>query len=67
MSIGNVTYDETITSEELKEQALIWKQSPDPSESLDAERGNTIDIWLTVDPTKIQETPEAEKPENSFF
>jgi len=67
LSIGNVTYDETITSEELKGQAIIWKQSPGPDEPLDIEKGKAIDIWLTVDPTKIQETPEAEKPENSFF
>ena len=67
LNIGTVTYDESITSEELKEQAVIWKQSPAPDETLNSEMENTIDIWLTVDPTKIQETPEAEKPENSFF
>lgn len=67
LNIGSVNYDETITSDEQKAQGVIWKQSPDPAEVFEVTRGTAIDVWLTVDPAKVQETPEAENPENSFF
>lgn len=67
LSIGTITYDESVTSEEQKIQAVIWKQSPDPATTFDIDRGSAIDIWMTVDPNKIQENTEKEKPDNSFF
>lgn len=67
LNLGTVTYDESFTSEDQKAQGLIWKQNPDPTETFDVPRGTSIDVWLTIDPTKLQEKPETEKPENSFF
>lgn len=67
LSVGTVTYDESISADEEKTQAVIWKQSPDPSTTFDIERGSAIDIWMTIDPDKIQENTEKEKPDNSFF
>lgn len=67
LTLGTVTYDETVVSEDQKEQAVIWKQSPDPAVSFDIERGSVIDIWMTTDPGKVQQNTETEKPENSFF
>ena len=67
LNVGVITYDESFTSEDQKTQGLIWKQSPDPAETFDIARGTSIDVWLTIDPTKLEEKPEAEKPENSFF
>ena len=67
LNVGVITYDESFTSEDQKTQGLIWKQSPDPAETFDVARGTSIDVWLTIDPTKLEEKPEAEKPENSFF
>lgn len=67
LTIGTITYDESFTSEDQKSQGLIWKQSPDPSQAFDAATGTSIDLWLTIDPTKLQEKPETEDPENSFF
>ena len=67
LNLGTVSYDESFTSEDQKTQGLVWKQSPDPSETLDVAKGTTIDLWLTIDPTKLQEKPETEEPENSFF
>lgn len=67
LSIGTISYDESVTSEEQKEQAVIWKQSPDPAVTFDIDKGSAIDIWMTIDPTKIQENTETEKPDNSFF
>lgn len=67
LNIGTITYDESITTEDQKIKGLIWKQSPDPTEVFEVARGTAIDIWLTLDPTKLQAKPEAEKTENSFF
>jgi len=67
LNVGNITYDSTFTSEDQKIKGLIWKQSPDPKEIFEVSRGTAVDIWLTTDPAKLQEKPEAEKPENSFF
>ena len=67
LNIGAITYDESFTSEDQKAKGLIWKQSPDPKVTFDVARGTSIDIWLTIDSTKVQGKPEKEKPENSFF
>lgn len=67
LSQGTVTYDESITTEDQKTKGLIWKQNPDPTEVFEVAKGTSIDIWITIDPTKLQAKPETEKPENSFF
>jgi len=67
LNTGIITWDESITTEEQKTKALIWKQTPDPTEIFEVARGTAIDIWLTLDPTKLQAKPQAEEPENSFF
>lgn len=67
LNIGTVSYDESFTSEDQKTQGQVWKQSPDPTEVLEVERGTSIDIWLTVDPAKLQVKPETKEPDNSFF
>jgi len=67
LNVGNITYDESFTSEDQKIKGLIWKQTPDPAEVFEVARGTAIDIWLTLDPTKLQAKPDSIKPENSFF
>jgi beta-lactam-binding protein with PASTA domain len=67
LNVGTITYDESFTSEDQKIKGMIWKQTPDPTEIFEVARGTSVDIWLTIDPTKLQAKPEAEKPENSFF
>ena len=67
LSIGTVTYDESFTSEDQKSKGLIWKQTPDPAETLEVAKGTTIDLWLTMDPEKLKAKPETEKTDNSFF
>jgi len=67
LNAGIITYDESITTEEQKIKALIWKQTPDPAEIFEVARGTAIDIWLTLDPSKLEAKPETEQPENSFF
>lgn len=67
LNLGTVNYDESFSSEEEKTKGQIWKQSPDPAEIFEVARGTSIDIWLTIDPTKLVAKPETEEPDNSFF
>lgn len=67
LNVGTINWDESITTDEQKNKALIWKQTPDPAEIFEVARGTAIDIWLTLDPTKLQAKTQEEAPENSFF
>lgn len=67
LNIGTVTYDESVLYESQKAKAMIFKQTPDPAEVFEVTKGTAIDLWLTVDKTKLEVKPEEEKPDNSFF
>jgi beta-lactam-binding protein with PASTA domain len=67
LTIGNVTYDESVLYESQKAKAMIFKQTPDPSEVFEVNKGTAIDLWLTIDKTKLEAKPENQGPDNSFF
>lgn len=67
LNIGAVTYDESVLYELQKGKALIFRQSPDPTEVFEVLKGTSIDIWLTIDPAKLQAKPDSVKIDNSFF
>ena len=67
LNLGIISYDEGYSQEELEAKGLIWKQTPDPAEIFEVARGSVIDIWLTLDPAKLQAKPDSTKQDNSFF
>ncbi len=67
LNIGTITYDESVLYEAQKEKAMIFKQSPDPAGVFEVQKGTAIDLWLTIDKSKLEAKPEEEKPDNSFF
>jgi beta-lactam-binding protein with PASTA domain len=67
LNVGTVTYDESVTYESMKAKAVIYKQSPDPAEVFEVPKGTAIDLWLTIDKTKLQAKPDSAKIDNSFF
>lgn len=67
LTVGNVTYDESVLYESQKAKAMIFKQSPDPTEVFEVNKGTAIDLWLTIDKSKLETKPEKEGPDNSFF
>jgi len=67
LNIGTVTYDESVLYEAQKAKAMIFKQSPDPAEVFEVAKGTAIDLWLTIDKTKLEAKPKTEEPDNSFF
>jgi len=67
LNVGTITYDESVLYEAQKAKAMIFKQNPDPVEVFEVPKGTAIDIWLTIDKSKLEAKPEEEKPDNSFF
>lgn len=67
LNVGTVTYDESVTYESMKAKAVIFKQSPDPTEVFEVPKGTAIDLWLTIDKTKLQAKTDSAKIDNSFF
>jgi len=67
LNVGIINYDESYSQEELESKGLIWKQTPDPATIFEVARGTSIDIWLTLDPTKLQAKPDSTKIDNTFF
>jgi eukaryotic-like serine/threonine-protein kinase len=67
LNVGTITYDESVLYELQKTKAMIFKQGPDPSAVFEVDKGTAIDLWLTIDKTKLEEKPKTEEPDNSFF
>jgi eukaryotic-like serine/threonine-protein kinase len=67
LNLGIINYDESFSQEEMETKGFIWKQTPDPAEILEVAHGTAIDIWLTLDPTKLQAKTDSTKQDNSFF
>lgn len=53
LNIGAVIYDNTIQKEEDSVSAVIWRQKPSFEEGNQMQLGANVDIWLTVDSTKV--------------
>jgi len=56
LSIGAVVPDNTIMSDEEQENAFVIRQRPEPETGESLPLGSLIDIWLTLDTVKLQET-----------
>lgn len=67
LNVGQITYDDSIPTDEEKLKSLIWKQNPDPSDIFEVPHGTAVDLWLTTDTTKIQTKTEVKEPDNDFF
>jgi len=57
LNIGAKFYDETVLTRQDSSRALIYKQSPQPM-SRNFSPGDFVDIWFTVDTSKILIRPE---------
>jgi ribosomal protein L28 len=60
LNMGVLIYDETIISKEDSLNARVWKQNPNPKVTGYVNLGSSVDIWITVDALKIEETAEPE-------
>jgi len=53
LNIGGVIYDSSIENEEDSINSLIWRQLPNYDENTRLQLGSQVDIFLTVDSTKL--------------
>ena len=53
LRIGGILDDNTITSEEDRIKAWIYQQRPESSPNVMLPMGSSIDIWITMDSTKV--------------
>lgn len=53
LNIGAVIYDNSIETEEDSASAFVWKQRPEFEDENRLQLGENVDIWLSVDTTKL--------------
>lgn len=53
LELGSVIYDDSFTTEEDSMSAMVWKQHPEASGNHKMFKGQSVDVWLTIDPGKI--------------
>jgi hypothetical protein len=53
LNVGAVIYDSSIVDFEDSLFAFIWRQRPAYDEGTLINLGSTVDVWLTVDSTKL--------------
>uniref|UniRef100_UPI0032168E88 PASTA domain-containing protein n=1 Tax=uncultured Draconibacterium sp. TaxID=1573823 RepID=UPI0032168E88 len=58
LNLGALIYDQSITTAEDSVNAQIWKQLPNPKFVSTVDLGSSVDLWLSVDPEKINEAYE---------
>ncbi|MCY1719622.1 PASTA domain-containing protein [Prolixibacteraceae bacterium Z1-6] len=58
LNLGVLIYDKSITTAEDSVKAQIWKQLPNPKFVSTVDLGSSVDLWLTVDPEKVNEAYE---------
>jgi beta-lactam-binding protein with PASTA domain len=53
LSIGAAVHDQTITTEQDEMNALVFRQKPEPAPDVTLPLGSSIDVWITLDSTKL--------------
>jgi len=54
LNFGAVIYEDSLAVENDTIIARIWKQRPDPSMNSQLIQGQSVDVWLTSDPEKLE-------------
>lgn len=65
LNVGAVIYDETVQTQEDSLTAKIWQQRPSHSSYDEIELGASIDIWLTLDDSKLIQESDMEMTNDS--
>ncbi len=53
LNLGAIIYDQSFENKEDSSGAFIWKQKPEYDDKSFLNLGSTMDIWVTVDSTKL--------------
>ncbi len=60
LNTGAVIFDNSVATAADSLEAQVWRQRPDPENTRAVLLGSYIDLWLTVDSTKINTTSETD-------
>ena len=60
MNIGAINYDKGVTDQD-KDKAIVYKQTPITGKTVPA--GTRVDLYLTIDKSKMEEPEEVFKDE----
>lgn len=52
-NLGDVHFDNTVKNYADSLNAMVWKQIPEPTDESDQSLGTGVDIWMTLDTSKI--------------
>lgn len=53
LSVGAAVHDQTILTFEDESRAIIFKQKPESGSNMTLPMGSAIDVWITLDSTKV--------------
>jgi beta-lactam-binding protein with PASTA domain len=53
LSVGAAVRDQTITIADDELRAIIFKQKPEPGPGITLPMGSAIDVWISLDSTKV--------------
>ena len=53
LNVNAVIYDKSVTNEEDTTMSFIWRQRPDFEQGSKIHLGANVDVWLTIDSTKL--------------
>jgi beta-lactam-binding protein with PASTA domain len=53
LSVGAAVHDQSVLTDEDEQKALIYKQKPEPGSGTTLPMGSAIDVWITLDSTKV--------------
>ena len=67
LNIGAIIYDEAIITQEDSLKAFVWKQNPPAEPEYLLNLGASIDVWLTLDETRLTEAAEAVAADTLVF
>ena len=53
LSIGAAVHDQTVITPEDESRSIVFKQKPESGSNLTLPQGSAIDVWVTLDSTKV--------------
>jgi len=53
LNVGELVFDETVKDYEDSLNAVVYKQMPEPCDTISVSMGETVDLFLTLDPTRV--------------
>jgi len=67
LNIGTVYYDNTIVTADDSTSAIVYRQHPNPDFTFQTATGTEIDVWLSLDKSKLNKEGDGKKEDTDFF